>query len=183
MKALFFVFLLLCGLEDSLPAAPEAPTTPTPFRLVFKGYDGAPGQTPVEKFSFQIETLDYKQPAEFLNSGNWIPNTRLKVAQFVFKTKWNPTIQDMMDVSELTVVNPDTGKTAVLILNKGHLWKGRVGVLGGNRGGWRGIFPLEKVGRSSKAVNDHGSARSGVGSRPSLAWPGGRRRAHFRKQA
>ena len=50
--------------------------------------------------------------------GNWIPNTRLKLLQFVFKEAYNAKIQEKEDVSELTVINPVTGKTAVLPLNK-----------------------------------------------------------------
>ncbi len=46
-----------------------------PFRLVLKGYDGDPRRTKdYSKFSFQIDTLDLRQPSEFLNLGNMVPN-------------------------------------------------------------------------------------------------------------
>jgi len=119
MRFAFFLILTVCVVATPLRSAPEAPATPAPFRLVFKAYDGNPKTTDdYQKFSFQIDTLDRRQPSEFLNLGNWIPNTRLKLLQFVFKEAYNAKIQEKEDVSELTVINPATGKTAVLPLNK-----------------------------------------------------------------
>jgi hypothetical protein len=90
-----------------------------PFRLVLKGYDGDPKKTKdYSKFSFQIDTLDLKQPSEFLNLGNMVPNTKFKLDKFEFKEAFNPKIEEKEDVSELTLVDTITGDKIVLVLNK-----------------------------------------------------------------
>jgi hypothetical protein len=115
----FSLLIFFCIAIGALRAAPEtqAPVE-KPFRLVFKSYDGDPKADPVEKFSFQIETIDRRQPSEFLKLGEQIPNTKFKLLKFVFKEAFNPQVKEMEDVSELTVVNVVTGKTAVLTYNK-----------------------------------------------------------------
>ena len=89
-----------------------------PFRLVFKSYDGDPKKDPIEKFSFQIDTIDLKQPSDFLKIGEQVPNTKYKLDKFQFKEAYNASIQEKEDVSELTLVNTDTGDTIVLIFNR-----------------------------------------------------------------
>jgi len=92
-----------------------------PFRLVWKGYDGVPTgpkKDPIEKFSFQIDTLDLRQPSEFLKMGDMVPNTKFKLVKFEFKEAFNPKIEEKEDVSELTLVDTITGDKIVLILNK-----------------------------------------------------------------
>lgn len=90
-----------------------------PFRLVLKGYDGDPRRTKdYSKFSFQIDTLDLRQPSEFLNLGNMVPNTKFKVEKFEFKEAYNPKIEEKEDVSELTLVDTITGDKIVLVLNR-----------------------------------------------------------------
>jgi hypothetical protein len=89
-----------------------------PFRLVFKSYDGDPKKDPIEKFSFQIDTIDLKQPSEFLKVGDLIPNTKYKVEKFAFKEAYNDKIQEKEDVSELTLTNAETGDKIVLIYNR-----------------------------------------------------------------
>ncbi len=90
-----------------------------PFRLVFKAYDGEPKKTKdYSKFSFQIDTLDRKQPSEFLNLGQMVPNTKFKLEKFEFKERKNPSTDEMDDVSELTLVDTITGAKIVLIYTK-----------------------------------------------------------------
>lgn len=89
------------------------------FRLVFKAYDGDPKRTKdYSKFSFQIDTVDLRQPSEFLNLGQMVPNTKFKVDKFEFKEKMNDKIGEMEDVSELILVDTITGDKIVLIYNK-----------------------------------------------------------------
>jgi hypothetical protein len=90
-----------------------------PFRLRFLAYDGDLKKDPkFEKFSFQIKTMDLRQPSEFLSIGDTVANTKFKLEKFEYKTKMNPSTLDEEDVSELTVVNTETGDKAVLVLNK-----------------------------------------------------------------
>ncbi|MDR3402757.1 MAG: thrombospondin type 3 repeat-containing protein [Chthoniobacter sp.] len=90
-----------------------------PFRLVFKAYDGDPKRTKdYSKFSFQIDTLDLRQPSDFLNIGSMVPNTKFKLEKFEFKEAYNEKIQEKEDVSELTLVDTITGDKIVLSLNK-----------------------------------------------------------------
>jgi hypothetical protein len=90
-----------------------------PFRLVFKAYDGDPKKTKdFSKFSFQIDTLDLRQPSDFLNLGSMVPNTKFKLEKFEPKEVYNQQIQDTVDVSELTLVDTVTNDRIVLILNK-----------------------------------------------------------------
>lgn len=89
------------------------------FRLVFKAYDGDPKKTKdYSKFSFQIDTVDLRQPSEFLNLGQMIPNTKFKVEKFEFKEQMNEKIGEKEDVSELTLVDTVTGDKIVLIYTK-----------------------------------------------------------------
>ncbi len=119
MKTILLLAVLVCSLGNYLLAAPDTPTSaPVPFRLVFKSYDGDPQmQADQKKFSYQVDTLDLKQPAEFLKLGQLIPHTRLKLLKFVFKEAYNDQIKEKEDASELTIVNTVTEKTAVLKLN------------------------------------------------------------------
>ena len=61
-------------------AAEEATKTEPPpkehSRLRFVAYDGDPKMDPAEKMSFQVDTLDIRQPAEFLKIGDIIRKTR-----------------------------------------------------------------------------------------------------------
>ena len=89
-----------------------------PFRLVFKWYDGDPKKDKPDKFSFQIDTLDLRQPSEFLKIGEMVPKTKFKLDKFEFKEVYDEKIQDKKEVSELTLVNTETGDKVVLILNQ-----------------------------------------------------------------
>jgi hypothetical protein len=89
-----------------------------PFRLVFKGYDGDPKKDKIEKFSFQIDTIDLRQPSAFLSMNDMVANTKFKLSKFEFKTQKNANTGEDEDVSELTLVNTETNDTIVLILNR-----------------------------------------------------------------
>jgi len=89
-----------------------------PFRLILKSYDGNPKTDKIEKFSFQIETVDKRQPSEFLHIGEQVPNTKFKLDSFQFKEVLNKSTEEKEDASELTLVDTETGDKIVLIYNK-----------------------------------------------------------------
>ncbi len=89
-----------------------------PFRLIFSAYDGDPKRDKVDRMNFQINTVDLRQPSEFLNLGQTVPNTKFKLEKFEYKTVLNPGTGDETDVSELTLVNTETNVIVVLILTK-----------------------------------------------------------------
>ena len=97
---------------DDTPAAAHVP-----FRLLFNAYDGDPKKDTPEKFEFQINTIDLRQPSQFLKIGNTIVQTKWKLTKFEYKTRMNPIIQELEDVSELTLTNTETSVVIVLILN------------------------------------------------------------------
>lgn len=89
------------------------------FRLKFQAYDGIPGKDPIENVSFQINTLDLRQPSVFLKLGDTVPGTDFKLEKFEFKEVLNESTGVMEDVSELTLAsekNPED--KVVLIYNK-----------------------------------------------------------------
>ena len=90
-----------------------------PFRLIFKSYDGDPKKDPTgAKMSFQIDTIDLRQPSDFLKLNDMVPNTKFKIEKFQFKEAYDKSIEDKVDVSELTLTSVDTGDKIVLIYNK-----------------------------------------------------------------
>ncbi|MEO8353899.1 MAG: Amuc_1099 family pilus-like system protein [Chthoniobacteraceae bacterium] len=89
-----------------------------PFRLKFQAYDGNPKTGNPEDFSFQINTLDLRQPSEFLKLGETVANTDFKLTKFEFKEALNEATGVMEDVSELSVVNQKTQESVVLIYDK-----------------------------------------------------------------
>ena len=97
---------------DDKPAAAHAP-----FRLMFNSYDGDPKKDAPDKFSFGINTIDLKQPSEFLKLGEKISRTNWKLTKFNFKEHKGPNF-DPEDVSELTLTNTETKEEIVLILNR-----------------------------------------------------------------
>ena len=113
--------LLLALAPFSLHADPEkaAPPTPagnTPFRLLFNSYDGDPKGPGT--MTFQVNTVDLKQPSSFIAIGDMISKTKLKLERFTHKTRRNEQLGEDEDVSELTVKNVETGKFVILILGK-----------------------------------------------------------------
>lgn len=79
-------------------------------RLVFGAYD--------DDGSFQINTLDVRQPTQFVKVGAAIAGTKFKVVKFEKKFVNNPRTGVDTDVSELTVENAENGNQGVLILRK-----------------------------------------------------------------
>jgi hypothetical protein len=89
-----------------------------PFRLIFSSYDGDPKKDKPEKMEFGINTVDLRQPTEFLKIGQTVPNTKFKLEKFEYKQKLNDKTGEQDDVSELTLMNTETGDSIVLILTK-----------------------------------------------------------------
>ncbi len=124
MKSLRFltivsVLLMVFGRPAPSARADDKPAAAhVPFRLLFNAYDGDPKKDTPEKFEFQINTIDLKQPSEFLKIGATITKTKWKLAKFAYKTVINPKTEEPEDVSELTLVNTETKETLVLILNR-----------------------------------------------------------------
>lgn len=87
-----------------------------PFRLKFQAYDLDPKHP--EKNTFQINTMDLRQPTEFLPIGATISRTKFKVDSFAQKNAMNPKTGVEEDVSELTLLNTETNEKVTLILNK-----------------------------------------------------------------
>lgn len=89
-----------------------------PFRLLFNAYDGDPKKDKLENFSFQLNTIDLKQPSEFLKIGEKVSRTNFQLKKFEIKSQLNPKTEEQEDVSELTLYNAETDVTVVLILNR-----------------------------------------------------------------
>lgn len=89
---------------------------PVPFRLKFQAWDGDPKKP--EAMTFQINTLDLRQPSEFLEIGKTVRNTKFKIKAFEFKEVDNPSTGEKQDVSELVLVNTETEEEVRLVLNK-----------------------------------------------------------------
>jgi hypothetical protein len=114
------LLLMVAVFTSSLAAPPSTPatdqSTAQKSRIIFKSYDGRPDRP--EKMSFQVSTLDIKQPTNFLKLGERIPKTLLDLVSFTAKERPNPKTGDPEDVSELTVKNVETGESAVMVLGK-----------------------------------------------------------------
>jgi len=78
------------------------------FRLKFAAYDES---------SFQINTLDVRQPSQFVKLGEIIPGTKFKVIKFDKKTVSNPQTGAERDISELTVQHSETEEMVTLVLD------------------------------------------------------------------
>jgi len=89
-----------------------------PFRLLFKAYDGDPVKGTPEKFTYQLDTIDFKQPSQFLKMTEPVVNTKFKLDKFEYKTKPNPSTGESEDVSELTIINVETKEPVILVLNR-----------------------------------------------------------------
>ena len=80
----------------------------TPFRLKFEAYD--------DDGNFQINTVDVRQPTQFVKMGETIAGTKYKVAKFESKAELNPNTGVNKDVSELIVENIENGKRVTLVV-------------------------------------------------------------------
>jgi len=78
-----------------------------PFRLLFASHtDG----------DFAINTLDVRQPTQFLKLGDQIAGTPYKIVGFEPKKEVNPKTGAEKDISELTIEHTETGKRVVLVV-------------------------------------------------------------------
>ena len=108
-----------------------------PFRLIIKAYDLGPIKNGRDISSFQLDTLDLRQPSQFFRLGEMVPNTKFKLEKFVQKftpavPRGNPRAEMSVlvcggvgvcvwwveDVSELTLVHTETGQKCVLIFGE-----------------------------------------------------------------
>jgi len=98
--------------------ATAPPPSPHAMRLLFNGYDADARKVKPENITFQINTIDAGQRTEFLKIGEMIPNTPFKLTKFEYKTRPNPSLGTDEEVSELTIANVKSGKTAILVYQK-----------------------------------------------------------------
>ncbi len=87
-----------------------------PCRLVFKGFNGDINKP--KSWEFQVETIDIHQPSSFLKIGELVEGTKFRLERFERKEAENVTIHAMSDVSELTLINTETGEPVVLVRDK-----------------------------------------------------------------
>jgi hypothetical protein len=83
-------------------------STEEPFRLVFSSWVGD---------TFAINTIDLKQPTEFLKVGDTVKGTRFKIAKFQEKYNKNKYGTNV-DVSELTLEQMETHEQLTLVKEK-----------------------------------------------------------------
>jgi hypothetical protein len=79
--------------------------TEEPFRLVFSSWMGD---------TFALNTIDLKQPTQFLKVGDTIKGTRFKIAKFVERYQPNK-YGTKVDVSELTLEQVETHQQLTLV--------------------------------------------------------------------
>jgi hypothetical protein len=79
-----------------------------PFRFVFSSWVGD---------TFAINTIDLKQPTQFVRIGNTVAGTRFKVVKFAEKYEPNKYGTNV-DVSELTLENEVNGEQLTLVKEK-----------------------------------------------------------------
>lgn len=80
-----------------------------PFRLVLKSEDSG---------SFQINTLDVKQPSQFIEIGAKIAGTKYTITGPFVSKKFTDANDIEQDVSELTIQQDETKEKLVLIMGK-----------------------------------------------------------------
>ncbi len=83
-------------------------TSEEPFRLIFSSWMGD---------TYQINTIDFNQPTQFLKVGDTIKGTRFKIAKFVKKYEPNKYGTNV-DVSELTLEQEETKQQLTLVKEK-----------------------------------------------------------------
>jgi hypothetical protein len=80
-----------------------------PFRLVLKSYDAG---------VFQINTLDVRQPSQFLEMGAEIAGTKYRISGPYVEKKIVDENEIERDISELTIEHTETGEKLVLVMGK-----------------------------------------------------------------
>ena len=83
-------------------------TKEEPFRLIFSSWMGD---------TYQINTIDFNQPTQFLKVGDTIKGTRFEIAKFVKKYEPNKYGTNV-DVSELTLEQEETKQQLTLVKEK-----------------------------------------------------------------
>jgi len=83
-------------------------TSEEPFRLIFSSWMGD---------TYQINTIDFNQPTQFLKVGDTIKGTRFEIAKFVKKYEPNKYGTNV-DVSELTLEQEETKQQLTLVKEK-----------------------------------------------------------------
>src|SRR5947207_3605656 len=83
-------------------------TSEEPFRLIFSSWMCD---------TYQIKTIDFNQPTQFLKVGDTIKGTRFKIAKFVKKYEPNKYGTNV-DVSELTLEQEETKQQLTLVKEK-----------------------------------------------------------------
>ncbi len=84
-----------------------------PCRLVFKTFTGDVRKP--KTWEFQVDTVDIRQPTSFLKLGDMVPNTSLKLDRYESKEVKNAKIEDVVDRSELTLINTETDEQVTLV--------------------------------------------------------------------
>ena len=82
-----------------------------PFPYIFSGGSDSKAQ------AIQLDSIDHRRPTVFIKLGEMVPDTKFKFEKFAYKEALNAATQDVKDVSEMTLVDVDTGKKVVLVLN------------------------------------------------------------------
>ena len=83
-------------------------TSEEPFRLIFSSWMGD---------TYQINTIDFKQPTQFLKVGDTVKGTRFKIVKFLKKYELNKYGTNV-DVSELTLEQEETQQQLTLVKEK-----------------------------------------------------------------
>ncbi len=81
------------------------------FRLLFSAWNP-------ETETAQIETIDFKEPTQFLKVGDTIGGTRFKIVKFTEKHQPNPATGGDEDVSELLLEHVNTQDQLTLVKEK-----------------------------------------------------------------
>ncbi len=87
-----------------------------PFRILFQTYDGDPKKP--DAMTFQINAIDRGKRTEFLKLKEKVPSSPFVLDKFEQKNKVNLKTEAEEDVSELTLINSETGDSVVLVLTK-----------------------------------------------------------------
>ena len=101
------------------PSSSSSSFEKVPFRLVFKSYDGDPKKDKIGEI--QLPDRDHRHAATQRIPARWASRCRTRNSSsrsFEFKEAYNDKIQEKEDVSELTLVDTETGDKIVLIYNK-----------------------------------------------------------------
>ena len=110
------ISVLIVRIAGAAPPAESRAAAKATFGVMFVAYDGDPTGKP-EAMAFQINAMGLQPRTEFLKLGEKIHGSKLKLAKFAYKIRRNEKLDKDEDVSELTLVNVETGTSVVLVLN------------------------------------------------------------------